>query len=211
MEWNFTKSANAHGENGCSEAMVKLVKRVLTRTIGDATLKFGELQTVMFEVVNILNERPIGMKNGASNVGGSYLCPNDLILGRASVRVPEGLFDNNANIKTRQNFINTIVNTFWKKWMRYYFPTLVIQQKWHCDGRNLKIGDIVLVKDSNAIKGSWKLAEVCEVLPSSDGKIRDVQIKYKIQGEEGDYEGQQDMKVYRSVHKLVLILPLEEQ
>ena len=211
MEWNFIKSANAPWENGCSEAMVKLVKRVLTRTIGDATLTFDEIQTVMFEVASILNERAIGMKNGASNVGGSYLCPNDLILGRANVRVPEGLFDNNANIKTRQNFINTIVNSFWKKWMRYYFPTLVIQQKWHCDRRNLKIGDIVLVQDSNAIKGSWKLAEVCEVLPSSDGKIRDVQIRYKIQGEEGDYEGQQDMKVYRSVHKLVLILPLEEQ
>ena len=69
----------------------------------------------------------------------------------------------------------------------------------------------MLVQDSNAIKGSWKLAEVCEVLPSSDGKIRDVQIRYKMQGEEFDYEGQQDMKVYRSVHKLVLILPLEEQ
>ena len=93
----------------------------------------------------------------------------------------------------------------------YYFPTLVIQQKWHCERRNLKIGDIVLVQDSNAIKGSWKLAEMCEVLPSSDGKVRDIQIRYKIQGENGEYEGQQDMKVNRSVHKLVLILPLEEQ
>ena len=64
--------------------------------------------------------------------------------------------------------------------MRYYFPTLVIQQKWHCVRRNLKIGDIVFVQDSNAIKGSWKLAEVCEVLPSSDGKIRDVQIRYEM-------------------------------
>ena len=68
MEWNFTKSANAPWENGCSEAMVKLVKRIMTRTIGDATLTFGELQAVMFEVANILNERPIGMKNGSSNV-----------------------------------------------------------------------------------------------------------------------------------------------
>ena len=75
----------------------------------------------------------------------------------------------------------------------------------------MKIGDIVLVQDSNAMKGSWKLVEVCEVLPRSDGKVRDIQIKYKIQGENGECEGQQVMKVSRSVHKLVLILPLEEQ
>ena len=50
MEWNFTKIANASWENGCSEAMVKLV---MTRTIGDVTLMFGEQQAAMFEVANI--------------------------------------------------------------------------------------------------------------------------------------------------------------
>ena len=73
MEWNFTKSTNAPWENGCSEAMVKLVERVLTRTNGDVTLTFGKLQAVMFEVSNILNERPISMKNGSSNVRGSLI------------------------------------------------------------------------------------------------------------------------------------------
>jgi hypothetical protein len=39
---------------------------------------FSELQTVMFEVANLLNERPIGTKETDHNEG-SYLCPNDLI------------------------------------------------------------------------------------------------------------------------------------
>nr|XP_027232842.1 uncharacterized protein LOC113824303 [Penaeus vannamei] len=162
MEWNFTKSADAPWENGCSEALVKLVKKTIARVIGNATLTFGELQTVMFEIANILNERPIGMKNGSSAVQGSYLCPNDLILGRASVKAPEGIFTHN---------------------------------KWHCEKRNLRVGDVVIVQDQNTIKGTWKLAEVCSIIPSSDGKVRDVEIRYKIQKENGDYEGQQDCRI----------------
>ena len=95
--------------------------------------------------------------------------------------------------------------------MTYYFPTLIIQQKWHWDKRNLRVGDVVLMQDSNALKGSQKLAEVCNALPSSDGKVRDVQLRYKLQRGDGKYEGQQDIKINRSVHKLVLILPVEEQ
>lgn len=210
LEWKFTKSADAPWENGCSEAIAKLVKKAMLRIIGDATLTFGELQSVLFEIANTLNERPIGMKSGSSNVRGSYLCPNDLILGRASVHSPEGPFVNNAHTKSRQKFINDIVNSFWKKWMMYYFPTLIVQQKWHTERRNLKIGDIVLVQDTNAIKGTWKLAEVNKIMPSSDGRVRDVEVRYKVQKKRGENDGQQDMKVNRSVHKLV-ILPVEEQ
>ncbi|XP_069987689.1 uncharacterized protein [Penaeus vannamei] len=162
MEWNFTKSADAPWENGCSEALVKLVKKTIARVIGNATLTFGELQTVMFEIANILNERPIGMKNGSSAVQGSYLCPNDLILGRTSVKAPEGIFTHN---------------------------------KWHCEKRKLRAGDVVIVQDQNTRKGTWKLAEVCSIIPSSDGKVRDVEIRYKIQKENGDYEGQQDCRI----------------
>lgn len=35
-------------------------------------------------------------------------------------------------------------------------------------------------------------------IPSSDGKVRDVEISYKIQRENGDYDGQQDIRVNRS-------------
>ena len=211
MEWNFTKAADAPWENGCAEAMVKLAKRTMSRILGDCTLTFGELQTVLFEIANLMNERPIGMKSGSNCDEGSYLCPNDLLLGRSSVHAPDGLFVYDVKPKTRQKFISQIVKAFWKKWMVHYFPTLIIQQKWHCTKRNLRVGDVVLVQDSNVMKGNWKLATVSDVLASSDDKVRDVEIRYKIQKANGTYEGQHDVKVTRSVHKLVLILPVEEQ
>ena len=59
MQWDFT-SADAPWQNGCSEALIKLIKKALTVAIGDSILTFSELQTVCFEAANLVNERPIG-------------------------------------------------------------------------------------------------------------------------------------------------------
>ena len=211
MTWSFTKSADAPWENGCSEAMVKLIKKAMTRVIGTTILTFSELQTVLFEISNLLNSRPIGLKPGSDPDRGAYLCPNDLLLGRASINVPNYSVSSSINVKARQNFINEITNSFWKRWMRDYFHTLIVRQKWHQDKRNLQSGDIVLVADSKVIKGTWRLAQVCDIIPSSDNKVRDVKIRYKIQKENNSYDGIKDTIITRSVHRLVLILPIEEQ
>lgn len=92
--WIFNKSADAPWQNGCSEALIRSVKRAIAIAIGDSKLTFGEFQTVLFEVANLLNERPIGMKPGGDVELGSYLCPNELLLGRASVKVPGGNHSN---------------------------------------------------------------------------------------------------------------------
>lgn len=87
MDWETTKSADAQWENGCSEFLIRSTKICLEYAIGSAVMTFSELQTALFEIGNLLNERPIGTKN-CNPVEGTYLCPNDLLLGRASSRVP---------------------------------------------------------------------------------------------------------------------------
>ena len=114
MEWEFSKSVDAPWENGLSEALVKLVKKNMARIIGSNILTFSELQKVLFEIANLLNERPIGI-NPTDPEEGTYLCPNDLILGRASTRVPPGTMDTSPNLKSRWAFIQQIVDSFWKK------------------------------------------------------------------------------------------------
>ena len=159
----------------------------------------------------MLNERPIGIKPGNEVSLGSYLCPNDLLLGRNNIKVPKGIFDQSDNVNKRYQIINQVVSSFRKKWTRDFFPSLIIRQKWHVEIRNLRKGDIVLVQEKNAIKGSWKLAEVCNAPLSRDGKVRNVSIRYKVNDNSKLYEGKRDSIVDRSVHSLVLILPIEEQ
>ena len=96
--------------------------------------------------------------------------------------------------------------------MRDYFPTLIIRQKWHTSSREIQVGDLVIVQDSNAIRGKWKLGRVVEKMPSRDGKIRDVTVMYKNMGTGGQYsKSVEKMFIKRSVHRLVVILPVEDQ
>ena len=194
-----TKSSDAPWENGCSVALIKSTKRNIVSSISVHISNFSVLQTVVFEVSNLLNERPIGTKTNYPNEG-SYLCPNDLLLGRASTRITIGKWDCSNNPRRRWEFIQSIINTYWKKWMRDYFFTLILCQKWHVERRNLQIGDVVLVQDADAIRGHWKLAEVSKANPGSDGKVRDVELRYKIQDTENNYKGLDDKIIRRSAH-----------
>ncbi|KAK4316629.1 hypothetical protein Pmani_012229 [Petrolisthes manimaculis] len=211
MTWKFTKSADAPWQNGCSESLIRLVKRAMNMSIGEKILQYGELQTVLFEIANLINERPIGIKPGSDINLGSYLSPNDLLLGRTNNSAPTGYMDGNSSFSKGFKYANEIVNAFWKKWMRDFFPTLAIRAKWHTERRNVRPNDIVLVKDSNAVRGSWKLAQVVTATPGTDGKVRNVTLRYKAGQSGSEYNGQRDILIDRSVHNIVVIIPVEEQ
>ena len=113
FQWKFTP-ADAPWQNGISEALIKTVKRALTLAIGENTLTFSELQTVCYEVANLVNERPIG-RHPTSPEDGTYLSPNDLLLGRSSSRIPSGPFKEHLTLRQRFEFVQSIINRFFEK------------------------------------------------------------------------------------------------
>ena len=112
VKWHFSPP-NAPWRTGCVEALVKSVKKSIKVAVGCQVLSYPELQTVIYEASNLVNERPIGMQSNQIE-GDNYLCPNDLLLGRASSRVPSGPFLENCNHKQRYLFVQSIINAFWR-------------------------------------------------------------------------------------------------
>jgi hypothetical protein len=53
------------------------------------------------------------------------------------------------------------------------------RDKWTVPRRNIRLGDVVLLHDSNAPRGTWPLVRVLEVFPGSDGLVRSARIKVK--------------------------------
>ena len=203
MEWKFT-SADAPWQNGCVESLIRACKKAISNAIGEQILTFSELLTVVYECAELGNERPIGKMNLDIN-DGSYLCPNDLLLGRATARIPGGPFDGASSLVKRYMFVQQIVDAFWVKWTRFYFPSLIVRQKWHVDRRNLCVGDIVLIQDSNTVRGRWKMGRICNVYPGSDGKVRNVEVEYKCNPDSKVF-----IKINRPVQRLVLLLPCDD-
>ena len=90
IKWQFITPTAPH-QNGCAEAMVKSCKRAIKKAIGDNKLTPFELYTCFLEIANLINQRPIGRVSTDPNEG-TYLCPNDILLGRASSEIPQGPF-----------------------------------------------------------------------------------------------------------------------
>ena len=100
--WRFT-APDSTWQNGCSEPLLNSFKCSLIHSIGNHILSFTEIQTVAFEAANMLNECPIGRHTNLPEEG-QYLCPNDLILGRAASRVPQGPFK--EYVSDRYSYLN---------------------------------------------------------------------------------------------------------
>ena len=161
LEWRFT-AADAPWQNGCSESLVKSVKTALKGAIGDQVLMFSEFQTVAscFEAANLVNERPIGIHPTDPN-DDAYLGPNHLLLGRASARVPSGPFLQTKNERLRFEFVQKLIDSFWKRWIRDFFPSLLVRQN---------VGNIIMVKIRTLFEDNGGLlAYPKRFLPSMEG------------------------------------------
>ena len=113
MAWHFV-SPTAPWKNGGAESLIKSLKKAIKIAVGEQILSFVELQTVLFESANIVNERPIGLISREID-DGNYLCPNDLLFGRAPSRVPSGPFKQYNNPRKRFSFIQSLIDTFWRR------------------------------------------------------------------------------------------------
>ena len=68
------------------------------------------------------------------------------------------------------------------------------RQKWQTKSRNLKVGDVVLLKDDALPRNAWSLARVEETEADHQGIVRAVQVKTR------------NTVLRRPVSKLVFIL-----
>lgn len=195
IHWLFTTPAAPH-QNGCAEALVKSCKRALKKSIGEQVLTPFELYTCLLEVANLVNQRPIGrVPNDPDD--GKYLCPNDMLLGRATAEVPQGPFSDTKNPRHRVEFVQRIVDSFWQRWSRDVLPALVTRKVWHAERRNVQVDDVVVMADNNALRGKWSIGRVLEVYPGTDGCVRNV----KVRTPAGEYN--------RPVTKIAVIYPAE--
>lgn len=178
IRWSFNPPAGSH-HRVVWERMIRLVRRVLSSVLRQQMLDDDRLHTVFFEVEAILNDRPITKLSDDPN-DLEPLTPNHLLLLKAKPVFSPGVFEpHDLYVKRRWRQVQYLSDLFWKRWMREYLPLLQERQKWNQKKRSLVAGDIVVMMDSSAPRGSWPLAKVLEAFPDKQGLVCSVRLQTK--------------------------------
>ena len=207
FQWKLSP-ADSPWRQGKAERRIGVVKKLIRLSIGDSRVSPLELQTVLMEIANICNERPVGLSKPREDGSYSVLTPNHLLLGRSINVLPDDAeLSEDLPMPSRYRLVNFVTTSFWQKWMREVAPRLILRQKWHQKSRNLCAGDLVMICEPSKIKAKYKLAIVEVAHKSKDGCVRSATLRYtNIRG-----DNWVSVLVERSVQRLVLVLPVEEQ
>ncbi|GFU22225.1 integrase catalytic domain-containing protein [Trichonephila clavipes] len=108
------------------------------------------------------------------------LTPDHFLVGRPITAIAEPslteVSDNRLKVWQKQT---KIVQQIWKRWSNNYLSTLQNRNKWYSGENNVKIHDMVILKEDNLPVCNWPLARSLEVYQGKDNKIRVVLVKTK--------------------------------
>ena len=202
--WEFNPPHASH-MGGVWERMIGVTRRILDSMLLHTKrthLTHKVLCTLMAEVSAIINARPL-VPISSDPASPLLLTPAMLLTQKPGVPAPAGSFTKKDLFKSQWKQVQALANEFWSRWRSEYLHTLQPRRKWHTSCRNLQVGDIVLLKQSQSPRNEWPMALVTSTVPSSDGKVRKIEVKTT---------SQDKVKTYlRPVSEVVLLLPKEGQ
>ncbi|XP_045509323.1 uncharacterized protein LOC123704873 [Colias croceus] len=173
IDWHFN-APSWPSAGGLWEAAVKSLKHHLKRVIGEQKLAFEEYSTLLSQLEACLNSRPLcPLTEDPDNL--DYLTPAHFLASGPNLTI----FDTENDLRTRWHLTQKIYQDVWVKWKNEYLTQLSIRSKWKQPQTDLKLNDIVIIKDENLPPGKWALGRVVQLHPGSDGLVRVVTLKTK--------------------------------
>ena len=182
-DWHFVPVGGQH-RNGLSEATVKILKKSLYLAIHPSVqLTYAELVTLLARISFSINSRPlaIGYTSPNSQQEDSLLplTPNHLLLGRASLDVPDLEYDESNKFSARLSYVQEVFNSWWKRWIDDVLPTLVPCRRWRDIRKNLDVNDIVMMHYDGNLADDYRIARVVAVFKVKRGLVGTAKVAFR--------------------------------
>lgn len=177
-EWNFIPAQSPH-VGGLWEAAVKSAKRHLIKVMGQASLTYEELYTILTQVEACLNSRPLTpLSSDPCDL--EALTPAHFLIGEPLVATSQLHVEPGISLRSRYERLTQSVQRFWKLWSNDYLSQLQERGKWKTTHpTDLAVGSLVIVKDDNLAPTHWRMARITQLHPGGDGVVRVVSIQTK--------------------------------
>lgn len=178
IKWKFIPPASPF-MGGAWERMVGLVKKALYSTLIEQAPSDETLQTLMVEVENTVNSRPL-THVALTPDDHDAITPNHILLGPGCHVPPPGCFTP-KDVSARQQWrrAQALADIFWQRWVREYLPLLQNRREPYGSGVAPKVGDVVLVSDPDLPRNTWPRGRIVKVYPGQDGEVRVVDLATK--------------------------------
>ena len=163
---------------GQFERMVGLVKQAFYRTVGEANLKWDELQDVLLDCEIAPNSPPLSYVE--DDVQLPILTPNVMMFGQPNLLREEPVeLITEKDMRKRARYLKECKDGLWSRWTGEYFRAL---RERHVLKNNksevkLKAGDVVLIKGEDRHRGKWNIGIVEEMVKGRDGTVRVVKLR----------------------------------
>ena len=154
---------------------------MLKKDLQNYRLNYDEIQTVLFKLDMILNDR--SLTNVYPDEIENALTPNYLLFGRTLTSIS----DRNTPIQSRaQNItaegkkVNRIINYFWDRWHKEYVVNLRETHKQNFQNQHqqhIRLNDIVLIHDKNLPRLTWRKGIVVELLKRPNEEMKGAEVR----------------------------------
>ncbi|XP_018795784.1 PREDICTED: uncharacterized protein LOC108973173 [Bactrocera latifrons] len=134
------------------------------------TMRYTELSTLLTRIEAYLNSKQLIAlyDDSEGNIG-------DVLIGRPlNYPLPEAP-ENRLRYWQR---LQKMLEHFWRHWLSEYLNTLKTRNKWTRSEPNVQPGDVVIIRGENLPPSVWRVGQVIDVHPDSDGLVRTVTIQY---------------------------------
>ncbi|XP_045452957.1 uncharacterized protein LOC123662116 [Melitaea cinxia] len=154
-QWNFIPP-RAPNFGGLWEAGIKSTKFHLKRVVGNSTLTYEEMATVLSQIEACLNSRPLSRVEDQTEV--VVLTPGHFLVGEPLIVVPDANYES-SNMYTlrRWQFHQRMMQDFWRRWSQDYLHQFLQRHKWEYQNPEPSLGDVVLVKEDDLPPARWLL------------------------------------------------------
>lgn len=172
-------------EGGLYERLIGSTKQCLRKTLGHLLLSKTQLNTILIEIENVINSRPLGYVGDEEMM----ITPNHFLGTKSDSLGPEQFeYDSRGKSMTFKNLVdlwkkgNSYLNLFWKTWVHQYLNALrERRQVSFKQGRTSKleprIGEVVLIKDTNLNRFNWPYGTIVKLNRGRDDKVRNVDVR----------------------------------
>ncbi|UYV68155.1 hypothetical protein LAZ67_5003214 [Cordylochernes scorpioides] len=175
IKWNFNPPTAAFW-GGWWERLVGLMKQLIRKVLGDKTVSYEELQTVICEVESAMNSRPLTAINEESGLvpitPAKFMCDN-----ASCLFVPEADIVDSKFLKESHGKVQKLRETIRQRFRKEYLGFL--RQNTRNKTKSIKEGDVVLMEVDNKKRTEWPIGVIEKTYPGKDGIVRVAMIKTK--------------------------------